>query len=194
MLGGEAAIPTLRAVVATLPSIIDCAQERLGGIGSDLPGVRFLSAGREMASAAFGAAKLVEVTQLPTWFGDVEEFAHSQFWSARQGELIVYLSANPLVSRVATHSAAILNGMGFVTLAIETENAPVSTAAHRLYIPAVSERLAPLAFAPPLQVLAWHLARATGLDPDTRAHLRDDTLRFATSRGLTRRALVGTGH
>jgi glucosamine 6-phosphate synthetase-like amidotransferase/phosphosugar isomerase protein len=194
MLGGETAIPALRAVVAMLPSIIDGAQERLARIGSDLPGVRFLGAGRAMASAALGAAKLVEVTLLPTWFGDVEEFAHSQFWSARQGELIVYLSANPLVAEVATHSAVMLNGMGFVTLAIETENAPVPTAAHRLQMPAISERLSSLAFAPVLQVLAWYLARATGLDPDTRAHLRDDTLRFATSRGLTRRALVGTGH
>jgi hypothetical protein len=45
----------------------------------------------------------------------------------------------------------------------------------------------------PLQLLAYRLARATGLDPDTRAHLRDDRSRFRVSRLLTRRALVDTG-
>jgi hypothetical protein len=45
----------------------------------------------------------------------------------------------------------------------------------------------------PLQLLAYRLARATGLDPDTRTHLRDDCARFRVSRLLTRRALVDTG-
>jgi hypothetical protein len=37
------------------------------------------------------------------------------------------------------------------------------------------------------------LARAPGLDPDTRAHLKGDALRFRVSRMLTRRSLIGTG-
>ena len=183
----------VRPVLDAMPDAIDRACDSLDAIPGDLPGARFLSAGRDMAGAALGSAKLVEVTRLPTWFCDVEEFAHSQFWSAKVGELIVYLTTNAAVAGVAAHSAAQLGAMGFPTLAIETAGAPVPSAAHRIVLPATSDRLSPLALALPIQVLAWHLARVTGLDPDTRTHLREDALRFRTSRGLTRRALTGTG-
>ncbi|MCY7306087.1 MAG: SIS domain-containing protein, partial [Rhodoferax sp.] len=42
-------------------------------------GVRLLSAGADRATVAYGAAKLVELTQIPAWSGDLEEFAHSQY-------------------------------------------------------------------------------------------------------------------
>jgi glucosamine 6-phosphate synthetase-like amidotransferase/phosphosugar isomerase protein len=156
-------------------------------------GVRFLSAGVNRATAAHGAEKLVEVTGFPTWSADIEEFAHSQFWSADPGELIVYLAANPAVAALATHSAGALRDMGFSTLAITTPGCQVPSAHNQIVVPEVAEQISPLVLAVPLQVLAWHLACASGLDPDFRAHLKDDALRFTTSRRLTRGALVGTG-
>ncbi len=42
-------------------------------------------------------------------------------------------------------------------------------------------------------MLAYQLAIATGFDPDRRMHLKDDGARFAVSRELTRRSLLGTG-
>jgi len=61
--------------------------------------------------------------------------------------------------------------MGFTTLSLEPAGCPVHDAQHRLALPAVPEALAGLALAPPLQLLAYHLFRATGLDPDSRTHL-----------------------
>jgi hypothetical protein len=45
----------------------------------------------------------------------------------------------------------------------------------------------------PLQRLAYALAEAGGLDPNTRLHLKGDDTRFRVSRLLTRRSLIGTG-
>jgi glucosamine 6-phosphate synthetase-like amidotransferase/phosphosugar isomerase protein len=157
-------------------------------------GVRFLSAGINRATAAHGAAKLVEATRLPVWHADIEEFAHSQFWSVKPDELIVYLVANKQVAQLASHSAGVLRDMGFATLAIATQDCLVPEAGLCIETQAVGETASPLALVIPVQVLAWRLACATGLDPDTRSHLKDDELRFRTSRRLTRSTLVGTGH
>lgn len=180
-----------------LDRTIDYHHRHLMGIatrlGSQLPGVRLLAAGPHLASAEYGAAKLVELSRLPVWYDDLEEFAHRQFWSATAGELVVFLCPNPTLASLASDSAEALNAMGFHTLSLEIAGAPVPQAQHRLALPEVAESLAGLVFAPSLQLLAYHLARATGFDPDTRAHLRQDELRFNTSRQLTRRSLLGTG-
>lgn len=160
---------------------------------SSVSGVRFLSAGPNLASADYGAAKLVELTRIPVWSDDLEEFAHRQYWSMDVGNLVVYLSANSTVATNADPSAAALADLGVRTVSIETAGCPVRAAAHRLTLPDVPEWLSPLLFAIPLQLFAYHLARATGFDPNTRRHLKDDSVRFRVSRKLTRRSLIGTG-
>ncbi len=156
-------------------------------------GVRFLSAGPNRATAAHGSAKLVELTQLPTWPADIEEFAHSQFWSASPGELIVTIVTNEVTAALANHAARVLGDMGFTTLAVAAASTPVPASRYCVELPAVAEVLSPLVAATAVQVLAWHLSLGAGLDPDTRAHLKDDVMRFSTSRRLTRHAMVGTG-
>ena len=169
----------IRAALATVPTAVT--------------GVRWLSAGPNRATAAHGAEKLVELTRLPSWSADIEEFAHSQFWSADPGELIVFVATDPAVAALASHSAAALRDMGFVTLAFDTMESPVEGAEHRLQLPPAASVRSPLSAATAAQVLAWHLACGAGLDPDTRAHLKNDEMRFTTSRRLTRSTLVGTG-
>ena len=165
--------------------------ERTAGRGA--PGVRILAAGPHLATAEYGVAKLVELTRVPGWSDDIEEFAHRQFWSADPRDLIVYLAPNAVLAARAADAATALAEMDFETWAIESGGHPVPTATRRLELPATAEWLAALLLPVPLQFLAYHLACATGLDPDTRAHLRDDRSRFRVSRLLTRRALVDTG-
>ena len=176
---------------------LDGLAERADTILQALPpsfaGARFLSAGCNRGTTSHGAEKLVEITQVPSWSADIEEFAHSQFWASRPGELVVYYAAHPDVAALATHSAAVLNDMGFHTVAIETESCPVPDATFRVSVPDCDERVSPIPFAIVTQVLARQLALRTGVDPDRRAHLKGDPLRFRTSRRLTRQALVGTG-
>jgi fructoselysine-6-P-deglycase FrlB-like protein len=156
-------------------------------------GVRILSAGAEMGTARYGAAKLVELTRIPAWSGDLEEFAHSQYWAMPLADLVVVIAPHPALAAYAAASCEALSKLGVDTLAIDAEHAPVPTARRRITLPALPSPLAPLATAIPLQRLAYALAKAQGLDPDTRLHLKQDAERFAVSRMLTRRSLLGTG-
>lgn len=159
----------------------------------DVAGVRLLGVGATLATADYGAAKLVEVTRTPAWTDDIEEFAHRQFWTASPHELVVLLVATPAVAAYAEGSASALAEMGFRTLAIVAAEAAVPSASAQLVLPPVGAGAWPELAAVPLQLLAYRLAVAGGLDPNTRAHLKRDERRFRTSRLLTRRSLVGTG-
>lgn len=156
-------------------------------------GVRLLSAGPDAATARYGAAKLVELTRVPAWHADLEEFAHSGYWSMPSTDLIVLIAADPALARYADDACEALGRLGVRVLAIDTVASPVPQAAQRITLPALDPAFAPLATAIPVQALAYALAEAGGLDPNTRLHLKNDTARFTVSRLLTRRSLVGTG-
>ena len=192
-LGPAGAVEATKQVVARLEGFLDAAAPAVRALTRSYAGVRFLASGVNLATADYGAAKLVELSRIPTWSDDIEEFAHRQFWSADPGELVVYLSAHPRLAPYADESARALRGMGFTTLGVEIEGSEMPSARHRVTLPHVEEALSPLPFALPLQLLGYHLALATGLDPDVRSHLKDDGKRFETSRRLTRRSLLGTG-
>lgn len=156
-------------------------------------GVRLLSAGADFGTAQYGAAKFIELTRIPAWHGELEEFAHSQFWAMPATDLVVVIAAEPTLARYADETCAALAGLEVRSLAIDTNAAPIPRAAHRLTLPAIDAAFAPLATAIPLQLLAYALAQQAGLDPNTRLHLKNDTRRFTVSRQLTRRTLIGTG-
>ena len=156
-------------------------------------GVRLLAAGADAGTVRYGAAKFVELTHIPAWPGDLEEFAHSQYWAMPTTDLVVIVAAEPAIAALAAEHCEALAELGVRCLAIDTADTPVPTAAHRITLPAIPPSLAPLATAIPLQALAHGLSRASGLDPDTRLHLKNDTVRFRVSRMLTRRSLIGTG-
>ncbi len=191
--GGAGAIRHLES------ALVQAQQAALAASDTVLPrirlpgGVRLLSAGADRGTVAYGAAKLVELTRIPAWSGDLEEFAHSQYWSMLATDLVVLVAAQPVLARYADEACAALRELGVVTLAIDTPASPVPQASHRITLPLDEAALAPLATALPLQLLAATLARRSGLNPDTRAHLKLDATRFRVSRLLTRRSLLGTG-
>ncbi len=181
----------LAGVPAAMQAAIAASEATLPRVG--IPdGVRFVAAGCESGTARYGAAKLVELTQLPVWHADLEEFAHSQYWSMPTGSLVVVVATDPALARYAADTCDALVQLGVRTLAIETAT-PVVSATMRVRLPDVRPALAPLLSAIPVQLLAYRLATMAGLDPDTRQHLKSDEARFRVSRLLTRRSLVGTG-
>ncbi|MBC7705968.1 MAG: hypothetical protein H7274_18735 [Rhodoferax sp.] len=189
---GKLALPALAPVIAAQEHALLVSEAAFGALAVPT-GVRFLSAGQERGSCAYAAAKLVELTRIPAWSADLEEFAHSQYWSMPATDLVVVIATTPVLARRAGESCSALRELGVTTLAIDMVGAEVSDATCRVTLPAVPAVLAPLATAVPLQLLAATMARASGLDPDTRRHLKEDTLRFRVSRLLTRRSLLGTG-
>ena len=192
-LGPAGTVEAVKRLVEGIEAFLNAAEPAVRALTRPYAGVRFLTSGVNLATADYGAAKLVELTRIPTWSDDVEEFAHRQFWSADPGELVVYLSSHSRLAPYADESARALRGMGFTTLGVEVEGSELPSARHRVTLPHVEEALSPLPLALPLQLLGYHLALATGLEPDVRAHLTDDDKRFETSRRLTRRSLLGTG-
>lgn len=156
-------------------------------------GVRLLSAGAERGTVAYGAAKLVELTRIPCWSADLEEFAHSQYWSMPCSDLVVVVATDPALARYANESCRALAELGIEMLAVDTQDSPILCATHRITLPSCERFFAPLVTALPMQLLAAELARRSGLDPNTRAHLKTDVERFRVSRMLTRRSLLGTG-
>lgn len=185
--------PGLDTVMAAQRAMNGLAGTILNGLDAEPTGVRILSAGSEMGTARYGAAKLVELTRIPAWAADLEEFAHSQYWAMPVTDLVVVIAAEPALAEYAAASCEALSQLSVSTLAIDTEAAPVATARRRVTLPALPATLAPLATAVPLQFLGYALAAAGGLDANTRLHLKSDAQRFAVSRMLTRRSLLGTG-
>ncbi len=153
-----------------------------GGLG----GIRLLGAGADWATADYGAAKLLKLVNLPVWSGEIEEFAHSQFWGVRQNELIVLLAGSHAAAALAENAASALKEAGMPCLAIESAGAAIPSAKWRLSLPVSPVYLAPLALAAPLQMLAYHLAKATGGSPDIRQDVADPG-RFLAAQMLSRR-------
>lgn len=74
-------LTALADVLPALPAFIDeadrFAQATAGRIGISA-GVRILGVGSSVATADYGAAKFVEITNIPSWSDDIEDFAHRQ--------------------------------------------------------------------------------------------------------------------
>ena len=191
---GNAATPDLAcAADAQRQAWAMCRKGMAAMISPPPTGVRFVSAGPDLGTAHYGAAKLVELTRTPAWAADLEEFAHSQYWAMPTTDLIVTIAAEPRLAAYVEASCAALAKLPVSTMAIACASGPVMSARHRLELPDMAPELSPLVTAIPLQMLAYQLAIATGFDPDRRMHLKDDGARFAVSRELTRRSLLGTG-
>ena len=191
---GHAPLPDLAAAArAQSDALAICMATLKSAFTTPPTGVRLLSAGADHGTARYGAAKLVELSRLPGWAADLEEFAHSQYWSMPTSDLVVMIAAVPELAVYAEASCEALAGLPVVTLGIDTSATPMPSATHRITLPLIAPDLAPLVTAIPVQLLACHLAVLTGFDPDTRLHLKNDTNRFKVSRQLTRRSLLGTG-
>ncbi|MFN7192725.1 MAG: SIS domain-containing protein [Rhodospirillales bacterium] len=184
--------PDLAAPIAAQRAALAASDGAFAGLAVPT-GVRVLSAGNDIGTAQYGSAKFVELTRIPAWSGELEEFAHSQYWAMPTQDLVVVLAGDAALAAYADESCAALGELGVATLAIDTLSTPVVRATRHITLPDVPPSLFALAACVPLQILASTLARASGLDPDTRTHLKSDGQRFKVSRMLTRRSLLGTG-
>ncbi|WP_042249962.1 SIS domain-containing protein [Paracoccus sp. PAMC 22219] len=185
-------IPDLANSAATLARADHAANKLFSGMDlGAVTGLRFLASGATLGLARYGAAKCVEVAARPVWSADLEEFAHSQFWTMSPHDLVVLIATSATEAAYADASADALAQMGTQTLAFDCDDAPVSRATMRLTVPQAGP--AGLCHLPGLQHLAYAVGTADGLDPNRRLHLKTDEARFRTSRLLTRRSLLGSG-
>lgn len=193
---GSSFTKTFGEILPALPGFIEeaerFARSIAGTVGDECTGARFLGVGSSVATADYGAAKFVEVTRIPAWSDDIEEFAHRQYWSMQPSEIVILLPLDEGSARYADATADALSDLGILTIALEPQDAAVPSARARLALPG-NHFTAGITQAIALQLLAYHLGFASGTDPNRREHLKNDQARFSVSRKLTRRSLLGTG-
>jgi fructoselysine-6-P-deglycase FrlB-like protein/sugar/nucleoside kinase (ribokinase family) len=126
------------------------------------PWVTFLAGGPNLATAHFGAAKLVEGPQLLGVATNVEEWAHAQYFVSGKGTPVVLIAPSGASYDRACEILAELDYIGADTAFIGDAR---PTVAPRAWIPlpvAVPEEFSPVLAALPLSVLAFHMTRARG--------------------------------
>jgi fructoselysine-6-P-deglycase FrlB-like protein len=103
-----------------LPDRADAfAQSVVARLGGTCTGARFLGVGRSVATADYAAAKCVEVTKIPAWADDIEEFVHRQYWAMQTTELVVLLRTDAATAGYADALA----DLGVVTVALKPKGA-----------------------------------------------------------------------
>jgi glucosamine--fructose-6-phosphate aminotransferase (isomerizing) len=132
-----------------------------------------------VATAHYGAAKLLELADVLSIAQETEEFFHEHHWVVSPSHQVVLLVHDKASARRSASAAAHLRELGVPAWWIGPGPAPEGVV--HVPLPTVATWCAPLPGAVPLQWLAYWLARAKGLDPDRRTHLREHP-RYVVSR------------
>ncbi|HEV2029158.1 MAG TPA: PfkB family carbohydrate kinase, partial [Candidatus Dormibacteraeota bacterium] len=136
--------------------------EALANRVAERANIAFLGAGPNLASAAFGAAKLFEGPQMPATVTNLEEWAHGEYFITRmQDPVIVVAPTGASFDR----AAEILSELAF----IKADSILVSDAVPTIrpgtlipLAPGLPEEFSPVLAALPLSLLAYHLTQARG--------------------------------
>ncbi|MDR7481919.1 MAG: SIS domain-containing protein [Armatimonadota bacterium] len=169
----------LRAAVAALPAALALEGAIRGAVGAHAPTAiwHVLGMGCQEATARYGAAKLVEVADIVGIAHETEEFFHEHHWVVRTEQPVVLVAHDAPSSQRAAAAALHLHELGVPVWLVG--GAPGGDV--HLSLPEVAPWASPLVAAVPLQWLAYWAARARGLDPDRRSHLRGSA-RYEVSR------------
>jgi fructoselysine-6-P-deglycase FrlB-like protein len=187
----------LTKVIEAMPAVTESSREiaqRAAKTHYDSQTIYILASGPNMATATHGAMKFAELANALAVPQELEEFAHQQFWILRPNDLVIILNEEGGPEELARHFTETLTDYGIPTVVVTQNPSVGERSSHAFDLPAVGDgNLSPLLMCLPLQLLAYYWSYARGLNPNTRAHLKEDTRRFETSRRLTRKALIGTG-
>jgi len=123
--------------------------------------VTFLGAGPNEASARFGAAKLFEGAQQLAVSTNVEEWAHEQYFTTRQGDPVVVVAPSGAASDRVEEILAELAYVG-ATIIFVGDKKPAAPVIHLPLADGAPEELSPVLAALPLSQLGFHLASLTG--------------------------------
>ena len=165
----------LGAELQRMPQLIDQAVQRnaqpAAWLGEQLSGSElFMFLGRDIASpvAMEGALKLKEITYLPADAYAAGEMKHGPI--ALIGEdtpVVVAATGSPLHDKLASNIEEVAaRGARVIAIVDDEQSAAGRLAAHRLTVPAVDWLLSPLLAVVPMQLLAYELAVARGLNVD----------------------------
>ncbi len=124
--------------------------------------------GPNVATAYEAALKLGEGAWVPAVGLGTEQFLHGG-WAALEPDDLVVLIAPPGPAHARAGDAARVAaeiGAPVIALVAEDDREITSFAAETIALPAVPELLSPIVAIVPLQLITYHLAVASGADPD----------------------------
>jgi glucosamine--fructose-6-phosphate aminotransferase (isomerizing) len=165
----------LSAEMQRMPQLIDQAVQRnlrpAARLAKQLSGAElFMFLGRDIASpvAMEGALKLKEITYLPAEAYAAGEMKHGPI--ALIGEdtpVVVAATSSPLHDKLASNIEEVAaRGARVIAIVDDEDSAAGRLAAHRLTVPQVDWLLSPILAVIPMQLLAYELAVARGLNVD----------------------------
>lgn len=132
--------------------------------------------GYNFATAHETALKLKELTYVPVEPYSAADFQHGPIAMVREAFPIIITAPHGVLADDLAELAQRLRGLGARLIAISDVPAILAAAQHAVPLPQrVDERLSPITAVVPGQLLAFHLARARGGDPDAPRTIRKVT-------------------
>lgn len=153
--------------LAALPNVMDetaaATDAPMATLAAALAPVRYLQftgAGPHFAAAAFGAAKVRELSPIHAAAMSLEEYHH--FRSQKPGDVLVMVAPDAVSHARALDTAIMSRGSGgrLVALLPEGESEIAALADDVVRLPVVPDIVAPLVHAVPLHLFAYHFAIA----------------------------------
>ncbi len=171
-LAGLAAVP--EAMAATLA--LDARMQEIAGAMADAVAAVTIGRGYHYATAWEIALKLKELTYVPTEPYSAADFQHGPIALVRDDFPITLVATQGAVADDLTTLATRLHELGAHLTAISDVPAILDVADRPAALPvSVEERFAPMTAIVAGQLLAFHLARARGFDPDNPRSIRKVT-------------------
>lgn len=124
--------------------------------------ISFLGAGPNLASAAFGAAKLFEGPQMLGTVTNLEEWAHGEYFVTRPGTPVVMVAPSGASFDRANEILSELDFMKADSVLISDAIPTFRPGTLVPLAPGLPEELSPILAALPLSLLAYYLAKARG--------------------------------
>ncbi|WP_291296286.1 SIS domain-containing protein [Elioraea sp.] len=165
--GRASAADPARQALAALPGLMDATAAAtdapMAALAASLARVRYLQftgAGPHLAAAAFGAAKVRELSPIHAAAMPLEEYHH--YRSQKPGDVLVMVAPDAASHARALDTAIMSRGCSgrLVALLPEGETEIAALADDVVRLPVVPDIIAPLIHAVPLHLFAYHFAIA----------------------------------
>ncbi len=156
----ETAADAVDAVIAQM----DQPLQRLAQEWASLPAVELLGSGPDRATAAYGAAKLLEAVGVHAAHQDVEEWVHQEYFvadAARTGTILICPVDSPAFSR-AVEVEGYLRTLQRPYLVLSGEPAAAGFRQVLAHTQTIRPVFAPLLYSAPLALFAAHLSAEVG--------------------------------
>jgi glucosamine--fructose-6-phosphate aminotransferase (isomerizing) len=162
-------VKNLRHVPDALQQALKCdgVMQDIAAIYQDQKQWFFLGRGYTLPLAREGALKLEEIAYVSVYSDSAAELKHGPLALVESGTPVVAIIPSGESGYKMLSNLSEAHARGGHIIALTAQGGPATPMAkHRIELPSVMDELKPIAWAPAVQILAYHSARLRGLNPD----------------------------